>query len=330
MAGPARFRVHTVAAVLAHVRARGGDPAALAKAAGLPRDAGEQPWLELPLAHIARFYDLAAEAAGDPLLGVHVGRAVTRELWDVMQVSCLAAPDLRRGLALIPRLVPLFNDAVELTIREGDDRAVTVEHRVPGAPEALSRHGNELWLSVLLTRARDATGAAITPRACWLAHAAPAGRARAAVADALGVPAPTFAAGASGVTFAAADADRPLRTGDPVLLAMLDRLVEPRLALVAGRRGTAALVCGAIEAGLADGVPSLAQVARRLGKSTRALQRELTDAATSFRDLVDHVRRTQARALMAADTPLDDVAARLGYSERSAFVRAVARWRLRA
>lgn len=322
---PARFRVHTVGPVLAHVGDRGGDVTGLRRAAGLPARAADAPWLELPLAQIARFYELAAAAAADPLLGAHVGQALTRQVWDVMQVSCLAAPDLRRGLALLPRLIPLFNDAVELAVRDAADRTVTVEHRIPGAPEALSRHGNELWLAALLTRAREATGAAIVPVACWFAHRAPAGVA--ALTRALALPAPTFAAGATGVTLAAADVDRPLRTGDPVLLAVLDRLVEPRLAVAAGRRGVAAEVCHAIEAELADGVPTLTRTARRLGRSSRALQRELAAAATTYRALIDHVRRTAARALLAVDTPLDDVAARLGYSERSAFVRAFARWR---
>lgn len=178
---------------------------------------------------------------------------------------------------------------------------------------------------MLLTRAREATGAALVPTACWLAHPAPPQPAT--VARALAVPRPTFGAGATGVTWSAVDADRRLRTADPVLLAVLDRLVEQRLAVMAGRRGVAAEVCQAVEAGLADGLPDLPAVARRLGRSTRALQRELTDAGTTFRALVDHVRRSQARALLAADLPLDEVAARLGYSERSAFVRAFGRWR---
>ncbi len=317
-----RFRAHTLGPVLAYVGSRGGDRAAVARASGLPADAAEAPWVELTLDQLARCYELAATAARDPLLGARVGLSLSRAPWDVMQVSCLSAPTLRRGLAQLPRLIGLFNDAVELTVDGAD--AITVEHRVPGRPDGMSRHGNELWIAALLHRAREATGAAITPTACWFAHAAH--RDRAAVATLLGVPAPTFGAGASGLTLAAADADRPLRTSDPVLLAVLDRLIEPRLALVAGRRGVAAEVCRAIERDLADGVPDLAVIARALARSTRALQRELADADTRYRDLVDQVRCTRARALLAADTPLDDVAARLGYSERSAFVRAFVRW----
>lgn len=114
------------------------------RAAGLPVRAAAEPSLDLPLDQIALLYQEAERAAADPLLGVHVGLTLGRQVWDVMQVSCLAAPDLRRSLALLPRLIPLFNDTVELVVREAADRSITIEHRVPGAPGALSRHGNEL------------------------------------------------------------------------------------------------------------------------------------------------------------------------------------------
>lgn len=328
--GAARaFRTHIVGPVLAHVQVRGGDAAALAKRASLPAGAATAPWIELPLERLHQLLDAAAAAVGDDLLGIHVGQDLTRQTWDVLQMTSLSAPTLRSALAALPRLVALFNDAVE--IRTGGSGAVTIEHSIAGAPDGLSRHGNELWVAALLRRAREATGAAVRPVAVWFAHRAPADVA--AVARALDAPAPVFGAGATGVELSAADADRPLRTADPVLLGVLDRLVAPQLAALGDRRGLAAQVCRALDASLDDGRAGMAEmttVARALGVSTRTLQRELTERGTSFRALVDHVRQTRARALLRDDVPLDEVAAQLGYSERSVLVRAFGRWTGRA
>jgi AraC-like DNA-binding protein len=318
------FRVHTIAAVLEHVRTHGGDADGLIRAARLPAAAATAPWVELRLDRLAAFFELAAAAVRDPLLGIHVGIGLSRATWDVLQLSCLSAPTLADALGQLPRLVPLFNTAVELTVRDSGGELV-VEHRVPGHPEGLSRHGNELWVAAVLERARSATGAPLRPRAAWFAHAMP-GDLAGAVAQALAIDPPRFGAGVTGLAIRAADAARPLRTGDPVLTRVLDRLVEPILAALAGRRDLAAEVCRRIDAAFDEGVPALDDIARGLGRSGRTLQRELAELDTTFRALVDHVRRVKARTLLAQDLPVDEVAARLGYSERSAFVRAFGRW----
>ncbi|HUQ06070.1 MAG TPA: AraC family transcriptional regulator ligand-binding domain-containing protein [Kofleriaceae bacterium] len=311
--------------MLRYVRERGGDAAALGRRHGLPADAATAPFLEIELARLHAVLDAAATAAADPLLGVHVGTNLPRETWDVLQMACTSSATLRGALANLPRLVSLFNDDVAITARGA--RAVTVEHAIAGEPDGLSRHGNELWVAALLARARQATNTPLRPAALWFAHRAPPARELAALIRALDVPAPSFGAGATGLELAAEDADRRLRTADPVLLGVLDRLLTPQLAALGDRRTLAAGVCRALDAALSAGaLPSMHTVARGLGVSSRTLQRELAETGTSFRALVDHVRQTRARTLLHRDVPIDEVAAQLGYSERSAFVRAFGRW----
>lgn len=60
--------------------------------------------------------------------------------------------------------------------------------------------------------------------------------------------------------------------------------------------------------------------------SPRTLQQRLTDEHTSFQAIVDDVRREYAlHYLRATDLPLRESSYRLGYSELSAFFRAVKR-----
>jgi len=72
------------------------------------------------------------------------------------------------------------------------------------------------------------------------------------------------------------------------------------------------------------GAPALA---RGLGMGVRTLQRRVTELGTSVRAVVDEVRATTARQMLAdPDASLLEIALALGYSTESAFRRAFRRW----
>ncbi len=73
--------------------------------------------------------------------------------------------------------------------------------------------------------------------------------------------------------------------------------------------------------------PGIDAVARDLNMSTRTLRRHLDTAGTSYRSLLDEMRRALAEEMLSA-TPLSvsDVAIRLGYAEASTFIYAFKRW----
>src|SRR5688572_18394930 len=192
----ALFRTHLVPPILAYVAERGGDVAALVRACSLPADAAERAWIDLPLPRVHELLDRAARAARDEAMGINVGLRLSRSIWDVIQVSFLSAPDLRAALHRIARLAPLFNDRAVLTARDEAD-GVVMEYRIEGEPLGLSRHGNELILAVILGRARDATGDAVRPRACWVAHPRPANPAP--LVELARSPDVSFGAGATGI-----------------------------------------------------------------------------------------------------------------------------------
>lgn len=78
---------------------------------------------------------------------------------------------------------------------------------------------------------------------------------------------------------------------------------------------------------LKTGDVSLGAVARELAMSKRTLQRTLETEGTSYRKLVEDVRKSLAeRYLVEADLQISQVAFLLGYSELSAFSRAVKIW----
>lgn len=92
--------------------------------------------------------------------------------------------------------------------------------------------------------------------------------------------------------------------------------------------GTAHRVRRIIEPALRSGDwPSAEDAARRLSVSPQTLRRRLSDEGTSFREVSDEVRRDAAViSLVAGKESVAELAARLGFSEPSAFTRAFRRW----
>ncbi|MEB3371378.1 AraC family transcriptional regulator [Saccharopolyspora mangrovi] len=87
------------------------------------------------------------------------------------------------------------------------------------------------------------------------------------------------------------------------------------------------LVAAILSEQLGSDGPDLPKVARLLSLHPRSLQRALSEEGTTFTDVVDHVRRSQALDLITTtDLPFSQIAARLGMHEQSSLTRAVRRW----
>ncbi|MGN6608311.1 MAG: AraC family transcriptional regulator ligand-binding domain-containing protein [Jatrophihabitans sp.] len=104
----------------------------------------------------------------------------------------------------------------------------------------------------------------------------------------------------------------------------LDRLGAERDPAAAG---VTARVRMAVRESLGLSTPDIESVGRLLHLHPRTLQRRLAHEGTSFAELVDEVRRDEARRyLTTTDMPLSQVAGLLALSEQSALTRCCRRW----
>lgn len=72
----------------------------------------------------------------------------------------------------------------------------------------------------------------------------------------------------------------------------------------------------------------MAEVAARLGLSTRTLRRRLAAEGVTYKTLVDEVRASLAVELLSsAGLSVEDTAIRLGYAESASFIHAYRRWK---
>ena len=128
-----------------------------------------------------------------------------------------------------------------------------------------------------------------------------------------------------GVIFPQALLDRVLDTANPNIQSAIERFVAHLI-----KRNPLDLTCQIeelIARQLADGGCTLADIARQLAMNERTLQRRLDAQQIRFMDILDRVRRKQAREFLAqAALPLSEVAILLGYREQRSLSRACRRW----
>lgn len=119
----------------------------------------------------------------------------------------------------------------------------------------------------------------------------------------------------------------PNRLGDAAIAQFFNAHLEETLAKFDDDKSLDQRVRIQVSQALSAGVPTISEIAERLGMSGRTLQRRLSDRGASFQSLVDEARRQLAERLLGQTSyALTEIAFLTGFSEQSTFTRAFKRW----
>ena len=130
-----------------------------------------------------------------------------------------------------------------------------------------------------------------------------------------------------GVAFDKALLTLPFTQADPGLNAMMDRQAGVLLEMFDSKLNLVNSTREQIASRLPNGDPILEDVAEALSLTARVLQNRLKESGTTFKEVVDEVRKQLSLSYLSEeDVPLIDVAFLLGFSEQSSFSRAFKRW----
>jgi AraC-like DNA-binding protein len=130
-------------------------------------------------------------------------------------------------------------------------------------------------------------------------------------------PAVRFERAEDTVVYSSATLATPFISADPALLEVFEGDARRRLEALATRGGVSGRVLAFLGARLKGAVPPLSEVASELAMSERSIQRSLSEEQTSYRQLVDDVRKSLAIGhLSRPGTSATDVAFLLGFSDR--------------
>ena len=272
-----------------------------------------------------RWLDAAAERLGDEALGLTLARRIPIGGLGLIDYALISSATLRDALERVSRHYGVATQRVKLSIVERGEQVALVFERQPGISH--SRHWMEFSFAILTERARQTLGREVSPVLVSFRHDPPT------CVDAHSAFFGTevhFSASEDCLAFARTLLDGHLRTAAASLAELLDEkmpTIPPPPEDAAAPDEFLERVRDAIVDLIAQGDASLEGAAMRLHTSTRTLQRDLSRRRTSHKELLDSVRRERAQALLGEGTmTVAEVAARLAYSEPSAFFRAFRRW----
>ncbi|WP_307172577.1 AraC family transcriptional regulator [Streptomyces sp. B3I7] len=317
--------------LVAGLEGTGGDGAVLTRRAGLTGLMSADMDARVPTDCLSRLWRLRLGASDDPCLGVKAAGHWRFGRLRLMDYLVANVPTLAEVFTVTERYSALLNTAPNKIGLAGDARNPgspggpgTVTYQIRSGDPEVDAMASQYALATVLFRARYVTGREIRPLHVGLTSCAPAHHRELSVR--FGARRLDFDADATTMTLAADDLSLPLPDADARLGAVLRQHAADVIAAQAVPSPWADRLRQVITAQLADGGLSLPVVARALALSPRSLQRRLAEEGTTWRDLVDTVRRDRATALLARGASRKEVAARLGFGDTRALRGALRRW----
>jgi AraC-like DNA-binding protein len=299
-------------------------------APGLLRSIGLDPSAPLDVAQMVAadaYYDLLERIAGrldrGHELPLRVGPLMRPDDYGALGLAWKSAPNVRQSLERVARYCRLWTDNMTYEVRERPDGIDFLLHRA-GERRLGMRLSNEATIASAVSLIRQTALDRFRPLEVRLRHPAPTTTTAHEVY--FGCPV-RFGAVEDSLTIGTEALDAPNRLADDGISRFLLSHLDQEIETVEAEVPLAGLVRQAISRALSEGVPRMADIARRLAMSERTLQRRLADEGLSFKSVVDATRRELAENLLRNGRySVSEVAFLTGFSEQSAFHRAFRRW----
>lgn len=311
-------------ALLQTLEARRIDALALAEAAGIPLDVLNDPEERVPQEASSRLWRAAVEATGDAALGLDVSRYVRATTFHGLGQAFLASPCLEDALRRTARLSKLVYDTALATTALTDEGVIFTITWGPGAvvPEP---EGVDAIVAAIVRSARFMLDRAVNPRLIRFERPPPPPEAHRRFEALFRCPL-AYSKARTDLVYDLAVARREVPTAHLEVAQQSESAVAAYLARIS-TGSTVDRVRRLLAEQLPQGEPGVAAVARSLDMSARTLQRQLEEEGTTFRDVLNELRREMAQAyLRDGRHSIAEVTYLLGFSETAAFSRAFKRW----
>lgn len=297
----------------------GIDPRRVLRRAALPLDLFRAR-ARLSTEAYFRLWQAIDDEGDDPALALRIGGKLTTEGFDPPIFAALCSPDLRIALDRFARYKSLLGAATLQVTHDarGSTLGITWPQAALDPPPLLVLF--ELVFFVRL--ARLATRHEIRPLevGCPIVPVR-----RADFTRYFGVAMRRSAT--PRLRFAAIDAARPFLTANEAMWRVFEQDFARRMPELERTTSVEDRVHAVLLELLPSGNATMADVAAKLGTSTRTLQRHLQDEGASFQAVLDATRESLAKHYLRSTTMAGaEIAFLLGYEEPSSFVRAFQAW----
>ncbi|MET0284260.1 MAG: AraC family transcriptional regulator [Polyangiales bacterium] len=289
----------------------------LLKGTGIRASTLEKPDALVPQASFQLLVMRALELTREPGLGFHYGMSLKLSAHGQPGLLAMTSGTLRDALMVAVRFVPLRVVALTLTPRvEGDELVLEIVHDVPPAAEVFA---SESFMVSFAQMGRSLVGRTLEGRVEF-PFAEPAHFKRFAHL----LPPARFGRARNSLRLPLSVLDQAVVTSDSVVARRIERELSRELSELDERATYLSRVRRQLRP---DDIPSLEELADRLDTSTRTLKRKLAAHGTSYRLLVEELRRARAQMLLRdGGRSMTQIAEALGYTDRATFHRAYRRW----
>lgn len=273
------------------------------------------------------YYDyLERIARADPnatTLPLRVGESMLCDDYGAFGLAWKSAVDLRGSYERAERYAQVLTNVSTYEVEMKDDGAFMHLHRA-GERRLGLRLSNEASIASVFSISKQTSSQELHPRAVYFKHAAPEDTT--GHEEHFGCPV-YFGTDRDALFISKESLQVPNKLGDPSISKFFETHLETELAQLEDDSSLEKRVQIQVSRALSEGVPTISDIAKRLGMSGRTLQRRLSDRGHTYQTLVDAARRQLAeRLLQETNYSLAEVSFMTGFSEQSAFTRAFKRW----
>jgi AraC-like DNA-binding protein len=310
--------------VVEFIEANGGDVDRIFGDAGIAPDTAGSPTLKLELKSYCRLFEVASSVTKCDNFGLWFGNQFQPRDLGLWGYAAISSPTLGSALTTLVELFRYHQESSSMSVRRGKDGLMRLEYQIE-APDIIERRQDaELSLGMFLNIFRDSLGQQWVPEEVHFEHPRPLDSHE--HEKAFGAPV-YFSLPRNALLFRPEILCEPMPRSDVKLMAMTQMCLKR----LAGDKDKCASIIDRVKAvirvKLSDGYPTLEDVAETLRITPSAIQRKLASEGLIYKELVEVMRRELAIAYMKQrHLPLSEIALLLGYSELSAFSRAVHRW----
>jgi AraC-like DNA-binding protein len=289
--------------------------------AGLPPHYLEQETTHVTTSQLFALWQAIGEISGDPGVGLKLGAEPRFERYDPIQLAAVCSRNFRDALERIARC-KILTCPEEIRVQEsGNETSVLfVFLNDEWAEPALLVDVCFSWVLAIGQRGTDGR---IRPLRLELTR----DMSNQEVLESHFGCGVRFGSSHNAIVFQSSDLDRPFNTYNEELLKILGAQLDSDLEARQCAGSIGEQVKHALKRSLAGKRPSREEVARHLHLSVRTLQRRLSDAGTTFQQVLEETRRELARDYLGVKTiELSEAAFLLGYEDTNSFFRAFHDW----
>ena len=310
--------------IVGFIERLGGDIDTVFGNSGISPEMAGSTTLKLRLADFCTLFEQAALRTGCENFGLWFGNQFKPRDLGLWGYAAISAPTLGSALETLVSLFHYHQEQSSMSLSQEANGLAQLQYQIE-VPDIMDRRQDaELSLGMFLNVIREACGPSWTPEEVHFEH--PRTMDCYDHLRAFGAPV-YFSQPTNALLFRPDILGRTMPAYDLKLMVLMQNCLEQLSRIDRGPAKMTDRVRSAVRSRLSAGYPSLDSVARDLHISPSAIRRDLAQDGTSFKGLVETTRRELAMHYLGQrHLPISEISFLLGYSELSAFSRAMRRW----